>query len=63
MSAEQKTPADIARGLAKRARTQSTSREGTWRRETYTLKRSEARVKALCLHSAKRLNGRIGGRE
>jgi hypothetical protein len=62
MSAEQKTPADIARGLAKRARTQSASREGTWR-ETYTLKRGEARVKALCLHSAKRLNGRIGGRE
>ncbi|MGB6176379.1 MAG: hypothetical protein WBF43_08590 [Methylocella sp.] len=46
MSAEQKTPADIARGLAKRARTQAASREGAWRRETYTLKRSEARAKA-----------------
>ena len=46
MSAEQKTPADIARGLAKRARTQAASHEGAWRRETYTLKRNEARAKA-----------------
>ena len=46
MSAEQKTPADIARALAKRARTQMASSEGAWRRETYTLKRGEARVNA-----------------
>jgi hypothetical protein len=39
MSAEQKTPADIARGLAKRARTQAASSESAWRRETYTLER------------------------
>jgi hypothetical protein len=45
MSAEQ-TPADIARGLADRARTQAASSESAWRRETYTLKRGEARVKA-----------------
>jgi hypothetical protein len=46
MSAEQKTPAHIARGLADRARTQAASSECAWRRETYTLKRGEARVKA-----------------
>jgi len=46
MSAEQKIPANIARGLAKRARTQAASGEGSWRRETYTLERGEARVKA-----------------
>jgi hypothetical protein len=46
MSAEQKTPADIARGLANRARTQAASGEGAWRRGTYTLKRGEAQVKA-----------------
>jgi hypothetical protein len=46
MSAEQKTRADIARGLAKRARTQAASGEGARRRETYTLERGEARVKA-----------------
>ena len=43
MNAEQKTPAKIARGLAKRA---AASGEGAWRRETYTLERGEARVKA-----------------
>jgi hypothetical protein len=53
MSAEQKTPADIARGLAKQARTQSTSREGAWQRETYTLKRGEARVKSRASRSSR----------
>jgi hypothetical protein len=46
MSAEQKIPADIARGLAKRARTQVASSESAWRREAYTLERGAARVKA-----------------
>jgi hypothetical protein len=36
----------VERGLAKRAQTPSTSREGAWQRETYTLKRGEARVKS-----------------
>jgi hypothetical protein len=46
VSAEQKTPANIASRLAKRARTQAESSKGTWRRDTYTLKRGEAREKA-----------------
>jgi hypothetical protein len=52
MSAEQKTPADIVRGLAKRARTQAASSEGAWRREIYTLKRGAAQIKA-CADFAK----------
>jgi hypothetical protein len=55
MSAEQKTPADIARGLAKRARSQAASGEGAWRRETDTLKRGEARVKARLVTFLKEL--------
>ena len=50
MSAEQKTPADIARRLASRARAHTESAKGackdTWRREIYTLKLGEAREKA-----------------
>jgi hypothetical protein len=49
VSAEQKAPADIARRLASRARAHTESVKGckdTWRRETYTLKRGEAREKA-----------------
>ena len=46
MSTEQKTPADIARRLASRARAHTESAKGAWRRETYTLKRGEAREKA-----------------
>jgi hypothetical protein len=47
VSAEQKTPANIARHLAaKRARAQAESSKGAWRRDTYTLKRGEAREKA-----------------
>ena len=52
MSAEQKTPADIARRLASRARAHTESVKGckdTWRRETYTLKRGEAREKSARL--------------
>jgi hypothetical protein len=45
VSAEQKTPASIARRLARRARTQE-PRDSAWRRETYTLPRLEAREKA-----------------
>ena len=49
VSAEQKTPAHIARRLASRARAHTEYVKGacdTWRRETYTLKRGEAREKA-----------------
>jgi hypothetical protein len=45
VSAEQKTPADVARRLASRARAQE-SCNGAWRRETYTLPRGDAREKA-----------------
>jgi hypothetical protein len=45
MSAEQKTPAELARRLAKRA-TKMAPRNSAWRRETYTLPRNEAREKA-----------------
>ena len=45
VSTEQKTPANIARRLSGRARTQA-SRNKAWRRETYTLPRLEARDKA-----------------
>ncbi|VTZ49917.1 conserved hypothetical protein [Methylocella tundrae] len=49
MSAEEKRPSDIARRLAKRSRAQAddeSRRMGAWRRETFTLPRSEARDKA-----------------
>ncbi|WOJ90180.1 hypothetical protein RZS28_02425 [Methylocapsa polymorpha] len=45
MSAEHKTPSDVARRLGKRAREQAGS-GGAWRRETYVLPRGEARDKA-----------------
>jgi hypothetical protein len=45
VNAEQKTPANIARRLSGRAR-KAASRDGGWRRETYTLPRLEARDKA-----------------
>ena len=44
VSGQRKTPADIARHLAKRGQTES--RESAWRRETYTLERGQARDKA-----------------
>jgi hypothetical protein len=44
MSAKQKTPAEIARHLAKRA--QAEAGKDVWRRETFTLPRGEARDKA-----------------
>jgi len=45
VNAERKTPAELARRLARRARTQA-SQGSAWRRETFTLQRSEARDKA-----------------
>jgi hypothetical protein len=44
MNAEYRKPADIARRLGKRAR--ATAGGDAWRRETYTLPRTEAREKA-----------------
>lgn len=46
MSAERKTPAKLASRLAKRTERVKTCRDSAWRRETYTLPRSEAREKA-----------------
>ena len=46
MEASRKTPRDIARRMGARARTLSTWQAGSWRRETYTLPRREARAKA-----------------
>ncbi len=43
MSAEHKTPSDVARRLGKRARAQAGD---AWRRETFVLPRGEARDKA-----------------
>ncbi|MHB8883732.1 MAG: hypothetical protein ACYC5H_01375 [Methylovirgula sp.] len=48
MSAERKQPSDIARRLGARAakRAESGAAQGSWRRETFTLPRDEARDKA-----------------
>ncbi len=48
MSAEYKKPSDVARRLGKRvrARADNSAQKSTWRRETYTLPRAEARDKA-----------------
>ncbi|PNG25553.1 hypothetical protein [Methylocella silvestris] len=48
MSAEEKTPSDVARRLARRshARAADGATSGGWRRETFTLPRGEARDKA-----------------
>lgn len=49
MSAGENKPSDIARRLARRARSQAEDdpkRQGGWRRETFTLPRAEARDKA-----------------
>jgi hypothetical protein len=43
MNAGRKTPSDIARRISGRPRRETT---GAWRRETFTLPRSEARDKA-----------------
>jgi hypothetical protein len=44
VSAERKTPSDLARRLAERGRSQAGG--GAWRRETFVLPRGEAREKA-----------------
>ena len=46
METSRKTPRDIARRMGERARALSTGQAGSWRRETYTLPRREARAKA-----------------
>jgi hypothetical protein len=48
MSVERKKPADISRRLAERSRSAAAARTAsdTWRRETFTLPRIEARAKA-----------------
>jgi hypothetical protein len=46
MTAEQKTPKELAFRLAKRARPQAAPRKDAWRRETFLLPRGEAREKA-----------------
>jgi hypothetical protein len=48
MSVERKSPRDVARSLAERSRNHARAKlqAGTWRRETFTLSRGEARAKA-----------------
>jgi len=48
MSFERKSPRDVARSLAERSRnhTRAKMQAGTWRRETFTLPRPDARAKA-----------------
>ena len=48
MSFERKSPRDVARALAERSRSHARAKKqvGTWRRETFTLTRPEARAKA-----------------
>ena len=48
MSFERKTPRDVARSLGERSRAhaQKKLQAGTWRRETFTLPRLDARAKA-----------------
>lgn len=48
MSLERKRPAGLVRRLSERSRSASTERNasGSWRRETFTLPRLEARAKA-----------------
>ncbi len=48
MSFERKSPRDVARSLAERSRNHARAKmqAGTWRRETFTLPRPDARAKA-----------------
>jgi hypothetical protein len=48
MSFERKSPRDVARALAERSRSHARAKKqgGTWRRETFTMSRPEARAKA-----------------
>ena len=40
------TPSDLARRVGERSRARARDQSDAWRRETYTLPRSEARLKA-----------------
>jgi hypothetical protein len=46
MESTRKTPRDIARRMAEKSRRMKSVDGGTWRRETYTLPREDARQKA-----------------
>jgi hypothetical protein len=46
MGVETRQPRDVARRLADRARTIKSARSDSWRRESFTLERGEARAKA-----------------
>lgn len=46
METARKTPREIARRIAARGRALRSEQGGSWRRETYTLPRDEARAKA-----------------
>jgi hypothetical protein len=46
MESSRKTPRDIARGMAKKSRALKAGAGGSWRRETFTLPRGEARATA-----------------
>jgi hypothetical protein len=48
MAFERKSPRDVARSLGERSRSRprDEAQSGSWRRETFTLSRAEARAKA-----------------
>lgn len=46
MESSRRTPRDIARRMAEKSRRIKSAEEGSWRRETFTLPRGEARAKA-----------------
>jgi hypothetical protein len=46
MDPSRRTPRDIARTMAQKSRTMKSRDGGSWRRETFTLPRGEARDKA-----------------
>lgn len=48
MAFERKSPRDVARSLGERSRShkRELNQSGSWRRETFTLSRAEARAKA-----------------
>jgi hypothetical protein len=46
MESSRRTPRDIARNMAQKSRTMKPRDGGSWRRETFTLPRGEARDKA-----------------
>jgi hypothetical protein len=46
METSRRTPRDVARRMAEKTRRLKTGEGGSWRRETFTLPRGEARAKA-----------------